>query len=255
MSPGNKSEMPFLDHLEELRWRILWSLAALVVGVGASFWFLFINDDFIIRVLAQPIRPYLTEGRLITTHPAEAFRVILNLSLILGTILASPVIVWQIWGFLSPALYRHEKKVVIPILVLAAILFLAGAALSWFVILPLTLKVFTGIQSASLEPMIRASEYFGFAMGMSVALGAAFELPTVILLLSLLGIVTPSMLHKFRRFALVGAIVLGAFITPGQDPLTLLLMAGPLYALYELSVILSALVFRWRKRREAAGSA
>ena len=100
--------------------------------------------------------------------------------------------------------------------------------------------------------MIGVTEYFGFAMGMSVALGAAFELPTVILLLSLLGIVTPSMLHRFRRFAIVGSIVLGAFITPGQDPMSLLLMAGPLYALYELSVILSAFVFRMKKKRELA---
>ena len=103
--------------------------------------------------------------------------------------------------------------------------------------------------------MIGVTEYFGFAMGMSVALGIAFELPTVILLLSLLGIVTPSMLHRFRRFAIVGAILLGAFITPGQDPMSLLLMAGPLYALYELSVILSAVVFRWRARREKAEAA
>jgi sec-independent protein translocase protein TatC len=255
MSPGNKAEMPFLDHLEELRWRILWSLAAWVIGIAVSFGFLFTNDDFVITVLAQPIRPYLANGMLITTHPAEAFRFILNLSLLLGTILASPVIVWQIWGFLSPALYKHEKKVVIPILVMAALLFLAGCALSWFVILPITLKVFAGIQSASLQPMYRASEYFSFAMGMSVALGAAFELPTVILLLSLLGIVTPAMLNRFRRFAVIGAIVLSAFITPGQDPLTLVIMTLPLYGLYEFSVVLSALVHRARKRRENAASA
>ena len=252
MGPGKAGEMPFLDHLEELRWRIVWSLGALVVGVGISFYFLFTNDDFILKVLADPIQPYLSDGRLIYTHPAAGFRVIMNLSLLLGTILASPVIVWHLWGFLSPALYKHEKKVVIPILVMAALLFLAGCALSWFVILPLTLKVFAGIQSESLQPMIGVSEYFGFAMGMSVALGVAFELPTVILLLSLLGIVTPSMLHRFRRFAIVGSILLGAFITPGQDPMSLLLMAGPLYALYELSVVLSAVVHRWRTRREKA---
>ena len=167
--------MPFLDHLEELRWRIVWSLGAFVIGVGVSFYFLFTNDDFILRVLADPIQPYLSDGRLIYTHPAAAFRVIMNLSLLLGTILASPVIVWHLWGFLSPALYTHEKKVVIPILVMAALLFLAGVALSWFVILPLTLKVFTGVQSDSLQPMIGVTEYFGFAMGMSVALGLAFE--------------------------------------------------------------------------------
>jgi sec-independent protein translocase protein TatC len=242
--------MPFLEHLEELRWRLIWSLGALVVGVGVSFYFLFTNDDFILHFLAGPIHPYLASGRLIYTHPAAGFKVIMNLSLLLGTILASPVIVWHLWGFLSPALYKHEKKVVIPTLMMAAVLFLAGCALSWFVILPLTLKVFAGIQSESLQPMISVTEYFGFAMGMSIALGVAFELPTVILLLSMLGIVTPSMLHRFRRFAIVGAIVLGAFITPGQDPMSLLLMAGPLYALYELSVILSAFVHRMKRKRE-----
>jgi sec-independent protein translocase protein TatC len=255
MAPGKQAEMPFLDHLEELRWRLLWSLGTFVVGVSVAFFFLFTNDDFVIRVLAQPIQPYLTDGKLITTHPAEALRFIINLSLLLGTIVASPVIVWHLWGFLSPALYSHEKKVVIPILVMAAILFLAGFALSWFQILPITLKVLSSVQNESLTPMIRASEYFGFAMGMSVALGAAFELPTVILLLSILGIVTPSMLHRFRRFAVVGTIVLGAFITPGQDPVSLVLMAGPLYLLYEFSVVLSAGVYRWKRRRERSATA
>jgi len=252
MGPGKAGEMPFLDHLEELRWRLMWSLGALVIAVGLSFYFLFTNDDFIIHFLASPILPYLANGKLTVFHPAAAFKIIMNLSLILGTILASPVIVWHLWGFLSPALYSHEKKVVIPVLLLAVVLFLAGCALSWFVILPLTLKVFAGIQSESLQPMIGFSEYFGFAVGMSVALGAAFELPTVILLLSMLGLVTPALLHKFRRFAIVGAIVLGAFITPGGDPVTLFLMAGPLYGLYELSVILSSVVFRMKRRKEQA---
>ena len=175
MSPGTPSEMPFLDHLEELRWRIAWSLGALVVGVGITFYFLFTNDDFIIEFIARPVMPYLATGKLVYTHPAGPFRIIMNLALILGTILASPVILWHLWGFLSPALYKHEKKVVIPILVMAALLFLAGCALSWFVILPLTLKVFASIQSASLAPMITFKDYFGFAVGMSVMLGAAFE--------------------------------------------------------------------------------
>lgn len=250
--PGKSGEMPFLEHLEELRWRLVWTLGAFVVGVGVSFYFLFTSKDFILRFLEQPILPFLPNGKLIYTHPAAPFKMIMNLSLILGTIFASPVIVWHLWGFLSPALYKHEKKVVIPTLIMAVLLFLAGCALSWFGILPLTLKVFAGIQSESLEPMIDVAEYFGFATGMTIALGIAFELPTVILLLSLLGIVTPSMLNKFRRFAIVGAIVVGAFITPGQDPMSLLLMAGPLYALYELSVVLSAVVHRMKRKRELA---
>jgi sec-independent protein translocase protein TatC len=179
----------------------------------------------------------------------------MNLSLILGTIVASPVILWQLWGFLSPALYRHEKKVVIPVLIAAALLFFAGTMLSWFVILPLTLKVFFAIQASSLQPMITFRDYFGFAISMSVALGAAFELPIAVLGLSALGIVTPQMLHRFRRYAVVGVIVASAFITPGQDPFSLLVMSGPLYLLYELSVVASSLMDRGRRKREAKARA
>jgi sec-independent protein translocase protein TatC len=247
--------MPFLDHLEELRQRLMWVLGALVIGVGVSFYFLITNDDFIMNFIAQPILPYLTRGKLTVLHPAAPFKIIMNLSFVLGTIFASPVIVWHLWGFLSPALYTHEKKVVIPVLLLAVVLFLAGAALSWFVILPITLKFFAGIQAESLETLYGFTEYFGFAIGMTVALGAAFELPTVILLLSMLGLVTPRMLHRFRRFAIVGSIVLAAFITPGGDPFSLMLLTLPLYGLYELSVILSAVVYRWKKRKEIASEA
>lgn len=254
MPPGNQAEMPFLDHLEELRWRLIYSLAALAVGVGLSFYLLWSHEE-ILRLLEGPVLPYLNGRNLIYTHPADPLRIIMSLSLILGTILASPVILWHVWGFLSPALYRHEKKVVIPVLIFAALLFLAGVSLSWFVILPLTLKVFSSIQSASLDPMISYREYFGFAMSMSLALGAVFELPIAILALSALELVTPSMLQKFRRYAIVGAIVVSAFITPGQDPFSLLVMTGPLYLLYEVSVAASSVVWRLKRRRQDRAAA
>lgn len=250
MPPGNQAEMPFLDHLEELRWRIIWALGALAVGVVLSFSLLVSHED-ILLLLQGPVLPYLGGKNLIYTHPADPLRIIINLSLILGTILASPVILWHVWGFLSPALYQHEKKVVIPVLIFAALLFLAGVSLSWFVILPLTLKVFASIQSASLEPMISYRDYFGFAMSMSLALGAVFELPIAILALSALELVTPTMLKRFRRYAVVGAIVVSAFITPGQDPFSLMIMTGPLYLLYEISVGCSTLVYRFKRRRQA----
>jgi sec-independent protein translocase protein TatC len=253
MAPGNQAEMTFLEHLEELRWRIIWSLLALVVGVGIAFYILFRVED-ILLVLQQPVLPYLHGRRLVYTHPADPFRIVLSLALVLGTIFASPVILWQIWSFLSPALYQHEKRVIVPVLIAAALLFLAGAALSWFVILPLTLRVFASIQSASLEPMLTFRDYFGFAMSLCLALGAAFELPIAILALSALGLVTPAMLNRFRRHAVVVILVLAAFITPGQDPISLGALAVPLYLLYELSVVASSVVARRRARR-AAGEA
>jgi sec-independent protein translocase protein TatC len=202
------------------------------------------------------VLPYLPKGRkLVFTHPGDVFGIVLNASLVLGLVIASPVVVYQIWAFLSPALYQHEKRVVVPVLLGAVLLFVAGVALAYYMVLPLTLGFLLTFQSASLEPMLTASEYFGFATSMSLALGAVFELPILILALTALGFVTPALLAQFRRHAVVGCIVGAAFITPGSDPVSMLALAGPLYLLYELSVILSSVVFRRRRRREAARQA
>jgi sec-independent protein translocase protein TatC len=249
MSRDGQTEMPFLDHLEELRWRIIWSLVAVAIGVGVAFYLLTRFDLFL--VIERPVLPYLPAGRrLIVTNPTDPLRILMTASLILGTILASPVIGWHVWGFLSPALHKHEKRVVIPVLICGALLFLAGTALSWFLILPLTLKVFTSIQSAALDPMFSFREYTGFVMSMSLALGAVFELPIAIAGLSWLGLVNPRMLNRFRRYAIVGALVAAAFITPGQDPFSLFALAIPLYMLYEVSVGASAMIHRWKRKRE-----
>lgn len=251
MTAGSSSgtEMPFLDHLEELRWRILYSLLALVVGVIIGF--VAMSKLDVILLLERPILPYLEGGTLVVTHPADPFRILMTSSLVIGTILALPVILFQVWGFVSPALYTHEKRVVIPVLMLGSVLFLCGIALSWFVILPITLKFFYGIQSSGLRYMVTARKYFGFAMSMSVALGVVFELPILILGLTAVGIVTPSLLNRFRRHAIILCLVAAAFITPGQDPLSLAAIAVPLYLLYELSVIGSIWIHRRRLRREA----
>jgi sec-independent protein translocase protein TatC len=250
---GNSGEMPFLDHLEELRWRLVWALGALAIGVGIAFWAVLKFD--ILVVLERPILPYLQGRRLIVTHPADSFRISISAALALGTIFALPVILYQVWAFLSPALYSHEKKIAIPVFIAATALFLAGASLSYFLVLPLTLQFLTGVQSAAFDPMISAREYFGFAISMSLALGVVFELPIAIFALTALGIVTPAFLRKFRRHALVLCLVTAAFITPGQDPLSLSALAGPLYILYEGSVATSVFVSRWRQRRQAAAAA
>jgi sec-independent protein translocase protein TatC len=246
---GQQAEMPFLDHLEELRWRIMWSLLALVIGVIAAFSLLVKFD--VILLLERPILPFLNGQKLVYTHPADPFRITMSMAFALGGIFASPVIVWQIWGFLSPALYKHEKKVVIPILILGALLFLGGVSLAFFGIIPITLGMFYSIQSSSLTPMITASEYFDFTVSLSLVLGAVFELPIAVLALTALGIVTPEFLNKFRRHAVVVCLVGAAFITPGQDPFSLLAIAIPLYLLYEMSVVGSVVVHRRRMRRDA----
>jgi sec-independent protein translocase protein TatC len=242
-------EMPFLDHLEELRWRIVWMLAAVMIGLIVAFALLSKID--IIGVLERPVLPFLHGRKLVFTHPGDPFGIVLNASLVLGLLLASPVIIYQVWAFLSPALYTHEKKVVVPVLLGAVLLFAAGAALAFFVVLPFTLGFLLNFQSESLEPMITASEYFGFAIGMSLAFGVVFELPIAILGLTALGLVTPQFLNKYRRHAVVLCIVAAAFITPGADPTSLFALSVPLYLLFEFSVVLSAVVYRRRVAREA----
>lgn len=247
------AEMPFLDHLEELRWRLIYSLAAFAVGMVVAF--ALVSKVDVIGFLQQPVRPYLNGHKLVFTHPGDVFGIVLNASLVLGLVLASPVIVYQIWAFLSPALYTHEKRVVVPVLLGAVLLFMAGVALAYYMVLPLTLSFLLTFQTNALEPMITAGDYFGFATSMSLALGAVFELPILILALTALGLVTPALLNRFRRHAVVACVVAAAFITPGSDPLSMMALAGPLYLLFELSVILSLVVHRRRQRREAKRAA
>ncbi len=248
-----ESEMPFLDHLEELRWRLLWSVLALVICVFISFVLLVKLD--IIGLLQVPIKPFLNGRKLVYTHPGDPFSIVLNASIALGVVLALPVIMWQVWTFVAPALYQHEKKVVVPVFAGAIGLFLGGASLCYFYALPLSLGFLIGFQSDSLEPMITASEYFSFAISMTLAFGAAFELPIVILALAALGVVTPQFLVRYRRHALVGCVVAATVLTPGDLVYASAMMAVPLYGLYEISIWLSWFVVRRRERRIAAAEA
>ena len=257
MSAAPQSEMPFLDHLEELRWRILWSLLALAIGFGVGL-VVVLHYDFI-SIIQRPIAPHLHGAKLVYTHPGEPFNIAMSVSFAVGIVLAAPVILYQIWAFLSPALYQHEKRVVIPVLLGATLLFICGVSVSFFVLLPLTLDFLLEFQSASLQPMITAGNYFGFATGMSLALGGVFELPILIVGLTAFGIVQPRMLTKYRRHAFAACFLTAAIITPGDVLSATIVLLGPLYGLYELSIILSFIVHRRRTRRllaeaQAAGA-
>jgi sec-independent protein translocase protein TatC len=250
MAKNPSGEMPFLDHLEELRWRIVWSLGAMVLGLIAGFTLVVKYE--LIRILQQPIAPYLP-GKLVYTSPADPFSITLNAAIIIGIIIASPVIIYQVWAFLSPALHRHEKKVVIPVIVGAVLLFVAGVAMAYFFVLPMILKFLMNFQAASLEPMITAAGYFSMVSTLALTFGAAFELPVLILALAALGLVTPKFLSKFRPYALVLAFLASAIVTPGDIFLATLALCIPLYLLYELSIILALIIFR--KRQAATLSA
>lgn len=243
-------EMPFLDHLEELRWRIIYSLAAVIVCVAIGFWVTLRFD--IIGLLAQPILPLIPEHKLVYTHPGEGFSLILNAAMTMGVVLASPVILYQLWAFLAPALHRHEKRVAIGVLFSGLFLFLAGVALAYFVVVPLALPWLIGFAGPSLVPLITAEEYFSFVFAMVLTFGVSFELPIVVLALAALGLVTPAFLSKYRRHAVVLIVIIGAFLTPGDMVWTTIALSGPLYLLYELSVLAAKVIERRRQRRRAA---
>jgi sec-independent protein translocase protein TatC len=254
MAGSSMNEMPFLDHLEELRWRLFKCAVAIALGVGVSFALLYSKQIDVVGILAQPIKPYLRQP-LMVTHVGDLFDIMMNASLTLGLIAASPVIAWQVWGFLSPALYGHEKKVVIPALISAALLFLAGMALAFEYVLPVTIRFYMSFESESAQTMQTVEAYMSFVYSMCLAFGAVFELPVVIALLSALGIVQPQYLSRFRRHALVGCVIAAALITPGSDPTSLFLLTLPLYFLYEASITVSRLIAGRRQRRIAAEAA
>jgi sec-independent protein translocase protein TatC len=249
---GSAGEMPFLDHLEELRWRIIWSLAALIVGVAAAFFLVYRFD--LLTWIQGPILPFLHGHKLVYTHPGDGFSILLQTSILVGILLALPVVIWQVYAFLSPALHRHEKRIAIPVIVGAVFLFVVGAALAWYFVLPMTLRFLFNLGDKNFDQMITVSEYFGFVSSMVLAMGAVFELPIAILLLSAFGLVTPTFLAKFRRHALLGSYIAAAIITPGDLFITSLALMAPLYLLYELSIVLSYFVVR-KKRRAALAEA
>jgi len=246
--------MPFLDHLEELRWRLIWSGATLLIAFAVAF--TLVSNFDIIGIIAYPAKDFLHGQKLIFTHPADPFTILMNVSFGLGIILASPVIGYQVWSFLSPALHPHEKRVIIPVLIGAVGLFLIGCTLSVLWVLPITLELLGNINTTSLQQMVSASEYFSFAVALTLAFGAVFELPILILALTALGLVTPRLLSKYRRHSFVGMLILSAVITPGDLIISTLMLFVPLYGLYELSIVLSWIVFRAKlkkaKREEEA---
>lgn len=244
--------MPFLDHLEELRWRLLYSLLAIVLATVVG-WVIVERID-VIGLLMRPIAPHLPGGRLNYTSPTDPFFITLKFAFIVGLVIASPFVLYQLWAFLAPALYEREKRLIVPSLMAGVLLFVAGAAGGYFLVLPRALAVLLAFQNQALQPIITADRYFGFAAQILLAFGAITELPLVVILLTVLGAVTPAGLRKNRRFALLAAAALAAFLTP-PDALSMLMMMVPLLLLYELSIWCSWIVTRRRASAAARAAA
>jgi len=248
-----RGEMPFLDHLEELRWRILWGLLAVVVGTVVGF--LLIRYFDILELLIEPVRvafPDDPDFRLIYLSPADPFFITLKLSVVVGIILAFPILTYQVWSFLSPALERHEKRTIIPALYLGFVLFCAGVAMAYFVALPVSIVFFKTFEGGLMEAQYEIGKTLGLITKILLGFGIIFELPVVVMILSALGLVTPEFLRSKRRHAIVGITIAASLLTPGDViTLTVMLMV-PLFFLYEFSIYLSRLIWRRKRAREKA---
>ena len=240
--------MSFLDHLEELRWRILWALIALVVC--SIFGFLVVQNFDVLTLLKKPIAGFLPDNKLFVTRPTDAFIITVQLSILVGAIFAAPVILYQVWGFLSPALYEREKRFLIPALMAGLVLFAAGALMAYMWVLPAVLRILFSFQREDLEFIITANEYFRFAIQIILAFGIVFQTPLFITLLSALGLLGPRFFARNRPYATVVAAILAAFLTP-PDVVSMLMMMAPVLLLYELGILMARVVWKGDKRKIA----
>ncbi len=244
MSKGT-GEMPFLDHLEELRSRILKVLLALVITIGIGL-FLVLHYDAIAWMKA-PIAPYLPDGKLVVQKVTDQVAVTFKLGTVLGLVLASPVIIYQLWAFLSPALYDRERRLLMPALVVGLGLFLTGAWVAWSLVLPKMLVVLMTFQADYVLALITYDFWFSFVVQTMLGFGISFELPLVMVILTALGIVDARRYHAFRRYWLVLALIAGAFLSPGPDVIFMMISTLPLLALYEVGYFGAMLVQRRRR--------
>ena len=223
-------EMTFGGHLEEFRKRLLVSLAA--IGAAALFCFFYVDE--ILGVLIAPIRPQI--GQIYFFSPTEAFVIKVKAALLAALVIASPLVVCQLWLFLSPGMYAREKKAAFFVVFLISFLFAAGALFSFAAVLPMALNFLIGQQTEYLRPLVSMSEYLGFLTGMVIAFGFAFNFPVFVTALVAAGVVRVKTLNLYQRHIAVFIFIAAAVLTPGPDIASQLLLAFPLVLLFALGV-------------------
>ena len=238
MSSNNKS-MPFLDHLEELRWRLIKSIASVLIGAVISFYFI----DQIIEFLVKPTEALKNSMDLQVLKVQGMFMIKWSIALFGGIIISIPVLTFQIWKFVAPGLYIDEKKYIIPLIIFTFLSFLCGLIFAYMIVIPFSLGFFTSVGFEGIQNNFSINYYFSFITWLMIGSGLIFELPVIVFILSVIGLLTPAFMRHYRRYAIVIILVLSAFITP-PDPVSLVLMSIPLLVLYEVSIGVSWLVNR-----------
>jgi sec-independent protein translocase protein TatC len=243
-SESGQGKMSFLDHLDELRRRIIYSLVAVLLGLGIALFFITPPFQFVFK----PMQALLPAGQtLIYTDPSEAFFLQIKIALMAGLIVAFPVVASQIWLFIAPGLYAHEKKLAIPFIVMSSFFFVAGAAFSHYLVFPIVWRFFVGFTNEFLTFMPRVEPAFSMYLRLVLALGITFQLPTIVLFLARLGVVTPRFMIRHFKYAILIIVVASAALSPDGGGVGMLAMGGPVIVLYIFSIGL-AWVFGKKKR-------
>ncbi len=248
--PGGK--MSFFEHLVDLRKRLINSAIAILIGafigVGVARKLL----GFISRPMVEALRKQGLEDKLIYTSPAGFINIIITFGIYMGVVLAAPYVLYQVWLFIAPGLYKHERKAITTFLFFSVFLFLAGISFGYFVMLPYMLNFLIGFQgNGPFRPMISINEYFDFILIVLLGLGVVFEMPVIIFFLALFNIVTPKFLWKNVRYAILIIAVVAAIITPTPDATTMLIFMAPMVGLYFVGIGVAYLVVRNKAKKAA----
>lgn len=246
---AQKGEMGLLEHLAELRSRLVRACLWAAVGFGVCWFYV----DPLFDILVDPLLKVLPDGAhaQYTTLP-EAFFARVRVAFIAGLFLASPAIFYQIWAFVAPGLYDEEKRYIIPVAFLSALFFIAGGCFCYFIVFPYAFQFFIGYSSPEIVITPKISDYLSFVLKLLIAFGLIFEMPIFTLFLARLGIISAELMRRFRKYAIVAIFILAAILTP-PDVLSQLLMAGPMLLLYEVSIGVAWIFKRKKKEGEEDG--
>jgi sec-independent protein translocase protein TatC len=248
MTRTHPDKMTFLEHLEELRTRLLRAGIYLAGGFAACWGF----HEQIFHFLTQPLRRAGFQDQFIYTSPAEAFMLYMKMSFFVGIFVASPLVLWEIWAFISPGLYRHEKAWAVPFIAMGSVFFIMGALFGHYVLFPVTFRFLWGFAGPDMRFLPRIGEYWSFYSWFLLGLGIVFQIPVIIFVLARIGLVSAKMLLRGWKWAVLGSFIVSAVITPTPDAVTQTTLAAPMIGLYFLGVLVAWAFGRQRRTEETS---